>query len=97
MFRYDVNGGNESASKNPLYYGAYLPISRKVGDDWVEIEYISDENIGFDDVAYIIQENEETIYKYDWEWLGYMEHLNRVSIRLLLVLATMLIYMHISY
>ena len=28
---------------------------------------------------------------------GYMEHLNRVSIRLLLVLATMLIYMHISY
>ena len=69
VFRYDVNGGNESASKNPLYYGAYLPISRKVGDDWVEIDYISDENIGFDDVAYIIQENEETIYKYDWEWL----------------------------
>lgn len=25
--------------------------------------------MGFDDVAYLIQENEETIYEYDWECL----------------------------
>lgn len=69
VFRYDVNGVNESASTESLYYGAYLPISKKVGNDWVELEYTSDENVDFDDVAYLIQENEETIYEYDWEWL----------------------------
>ena len=69
MFRYDVNGVNESASTESLYYGAYLPISKKVGNDWVELEYTSEENVVFDDVAYLIQENEETIYEYDWEWL----------------------------
>lgn len=30
VFRYDVNGVNESASTESLYYGAYLPISKKL-------------------------------------------------------------------
>lgn len=33
------------------------------------LTYNNSEEVGFEDIAYIIKENEETTYKYDWEWL----------------------------
>ena len=46
-----------------------MHISKKVGGSWIELEYAHDGEIAFEDVAYIIKENEKTTFDYDWEWL----------------------------
>lgn len=47
----------------------HICLYQESGDDWVEIDYILMKILALMMYAYIIQENEETIYKYDWEWL----------------------------
>ena len=69
VFNYLTYRDNEADESNELYYGSYLPISKKVGGSWIELEYAHDGEIAFEDVAYIIKENEKTTFDYDWEWL----------------------------
>ena len=69
VLNYSVYRENEAASQEELYFGSYLPISRKVGENWEPLEYVTDGDVAFEDIAYIIKENEETTYEYNWEWL----------------------------
>lgn len=69
VLNYSIYRENEADEKDELYFGSYLPISKRVGEDWIELEYEIDGEIAFDDVAYIIKENEETTFEYNWEWL----------------------------
>lgn len=56
-------------SQDELYYGSYLPIAKRVGEDWIKLDYNMGDTPSFEAIAYIVKENEETIYEYDWEWL----------------------------
>lgn len=69
VLNYSIYREDEADTKEELYYSSYLPISKKVGQDWVELEYKTEGNAAFEDIAYIIKENEETTYDYNWEWL----------------------------
>ena len=69
ILNYSIYRENDTDEKEDLYFGSHLPISKKIGEDWVELEYKTDGEIAFEDVAYIIKENEETTYEYNWEWL----------------------------
>ncbi|NLG05272.1 MAG: hypothetical protein GX567_15845 [Clostridia bacterium] len=69
VLNYSIFGGDEVGTQEELCFGSYLPISKKVGEDWVELEYKTEGDAAFEDIAYIIKENEETTYNYDWEWL----------------------------
>lgn len=67
VFNYSIYRENEVDIQEELYFGSYLPISKKVGGEWVELEYKNDGEVVYDDIAYIIKENEDTTYEYDWE------------------------------
>lgn len=55
-------------------YGSYYCVEEKKGDDWIELPYISKEEVGWDDIAYIIPAKQSSEEKVDWEWLyGYLE------------------------
>lgn len=69
VLNYSINRGDEAGTKEELCFGTYLPIAKKVGGEWVELEYKTEGDAAFEDIAYIIKENEETTYNYDWEWL----------------------------
>lgn len=69
VFNYSNYREDNSDVRSELYSGSYLPMAKKVGENWEPYEYIADGNVAFEDVAYIIKENEETTYEYNWEWL----------------------------
>lgn len=69
VLHYSIYREDKADLQDELYFGSYLPISKRVGEDWVELEYEIDGEVAFEDVAYIIKENEETTFEYNWEWL----------------------------
>lgn len=69
VFHYSIYREDESVMTDELCFGSYMPIAKRVGEDWEPLAYTNDGEIGFKDVAYIIKENEETTYEYDWERL----------------------------
>lgn len=69
VLNYSIYHENDTDEISELYFGSYLPISKKIGADWMKLEYEADGNIAFEDIAYIIKENEETTYEYNWELL----------------------------
>lgn len=50
-------------------YGSFYGIERKNGDKWTKIEYVIKENVGWDDMAYIVPANQSVEEAVDWEWL----------------------------
>ena len=69
VLNYSIYSENEAEEQSELYFGTELQISKEEGEEWVPLTYNNSEEVGFEDIAYIIKENEETTYKYDWEWL----------------------------
>lgn len=50
-------------------YGSFYCVERKDGDQWITLLYVTEQNVGWDDIARILPakgSSEETV---DWEWL----------------------------
>lgn len=69
VFNYSNYRKDNSDGQDELSFGTYLPLAKKVGTDWIPVEYQIEETPAFEDVAYKIRENEETTYDYNWEGL----------------------------
>lgn len=50
-------------------YSSFYCIERKNGDKWTKIAYVTEENVGWDDMAYILPANQSVEEAVDWEWL----------------------------
>ena len=55
-------------AKTHYTYGEWYKIEKKVNNEWYEVKPIIDD-YGFDDIAYIPDENGEVKFVIDWEWL----------------------------
>ncbi len=50
-------------------YSSFYCIERKNGDKWTKIAYVTEENVGWDDMAYIVPANQSVEEAVDWDWL----------------------------
>lgn len=55
-------------NQEPYIYGEWYKIEKEVDGKWCELEPFLD-NYGFNDIGYLVDQNNEVTFTIDWEWL----------------------------
>ena len=58
----------KDTNKIPYTYGEWYKIEKEENGKWYEVKTIID-NYGFNDIGYLVNENNEVKFVIDWEWL----------------------------
>ena len=57
------------APQGELSFGTYYMIERKEGSEWKEVPVVLNGKYGFEEIAYLIEKDKETVQEVNWEWL----------------------------
>lgn len=60
---------DKMAPQGELSFGQYYMIERKEGSEWKEVPVVLDGEYAFEEIAYLIEKNKETVQEVNWEWL----------------------------
>ena len=55
-------------NENPYTYGDWYKIEKEENGKWYDVETVI-ENYGFNDIGYLVNENNEVKFDMNWEWL----------------------------
>ena len=55
-------------NQEPYIYGEWYKIEKEVDGKWCELEPFLD-HYGFNDIGYLVDQNNEVTFTIDWEWL----------------------------
>lgn len=58
----------KDTNQNPYTYGEWYKIEKEIDGKWYEVKTIID-NYGFNDLGYLVDENNQVKFVIDWEWL----------------------------
>lgn len=56
-------------AEGELSTGSWYELHRRSGGNWVRVEYDGPENVGWDDVAWLIPMEGSASWEVDWQWL----------------------------
>lgn len=58
----------KDTNQNPYTYGEWYKIEKEIDGKWYEVKTIIDD-YGFNDIGYLVDENNQVKFVIDWEWL----------------------------